>query len=505
MSEARESKPSVSTSKKVLGAGVLGLALAAPVWAAPPTSAPPAAASADIDAQTEQAIERAYDLSRAFQRVAKNVTPAVVNVTARKGGGPQGDANEGQPQQMDDLFRQFFGPQFRSGPRMPVPPRESFGSGVIVSADGYILTNNHVIEGAELVTVSTGDNAKFTAKVVGTDPATDIAVLKIEGETFPFAPLGDSEQLNVGEWVIAIGNPFSLSHTVTAGIVSAKGRVQRDLGEVQFQDFIQTDAAINPGNSGGPLLNLRGQVVGINSAILSRAGGNIGIGFAIPANLAQSVMTQLIDGGKVQRGFVGVVPQDLDDDLARSFGYSGTSGALIAEVSAGSPAEAAGLKQGDIVVRVGSRTTNNANSLRNAIAQIAPGKTAPFEVFRDGKKLTLDVKVANREESIAAAGENAEVSNSTLGVSVAELTDQVRERLRDRRAPSGVLVTKVTPGSLTAQLGLRVDDIILEVNRSRVENVEQFVNAASNLNTREGVRLTVRSRGVNQYLFIRGR
>jgi len=477
--------------RALLGAGLLGLALAGPSWARVRPPEPPAApATSDTDAATEQAIQRAYDLSAAFQRVAKNVSPTVVSITVKKVAGPGGG------QQQDEMLRRFFGPNFRSPQPQAPEVQEGSGSGVIVTADGYIVTNNHVVEGATLVTVSNGENTKFTAKVVGTDPASDIAVIKIEGESFPFSPLGDSDLLNVGEWVVAIGNPFGLNHTVTAGIVSAKGRVQPDMDRVRFQDFIQTDAAINPGNSGGPLLNLRGQVIGINSAFLSRAGGNIGIGFAIPSNLASSVMTQLIDSGKVQRGYVGIVLQDLDDDLAKSFGFRGTSGAVVAEVAADSPAEAAGLKSGDIITKVGNRSTPNVNSLRNAIAAIAPGKSAAVEVFREGKTLSLDVTVGNRDQI------SAETSGSAVGVTVADVTPEVLERLRDIRAPKGVLVTKVDPESEGARAGLRVDDLILGINRDVVSDVAEFLKAAEGIDATRGARLTVRTRGQTRYVFL---
>jgi serine protease Do len=464
------------------------------------------------DAKTEQAIARAMELSAAFEHAAEKASPAVVHIRSTKGGDDARRAGRGavpgDPNDPFEPFRRMFPDQFRAAPQ---PEVQSTGSGVIVSKDGYILTNNHVVEGAKRVEVSLGENkvSKYTAKIVGTDPATDLAVLKIEGDSFPFADLGDSDKLRVGEWVIAIGNPFDLDRTVTAGIVSAKGRVQREgqLRDVQFQDFIQTDAAVNPGNSGGPLLNLRGQVIGINSAILSAGSrGSIGIGFAIPANLARGVMDQLINSGKVERGWVGIGPQNLTEDLAKSYGFGSTEGVLVNEVAADSPADKAGIKVEDIVTKINGRTISNENSLRNAIAALAPGKTVPIEVFRAGKTETLQVTIAKRDDSVANANADEAVwpaDKGGLGVKVVPVTDEIRTQLRDRRLTSGVVISEVEPGSLAAQNGFTPGVAILGINSAGIDSLDSFRQAIANADFKRGVRLVVRANGNVSRLFIR--
>ncbi|MBY0313468.1 MAG: Do family serine endopeptidase, partial [Phycisphaerales bacterium] len=450
-----------TVSRNAFSAGVLGLALATPMLTN--------AVLAD-DKATEAAIARAMDLSLAFEHVAKTVSPAVVHITANKGGDEVRSPQRGQrgrqrqPQRspfndpnFDEMFRRFFGDQGQGdgNMRQQTPRMTSFGSGVLVTKDGYILTNNHVVEGASLVTVATEGSQKYTAKIVGTDPQTDIAVLKIEGDTFPTAEIGDSDNLKVGEWVVAIGNPFELNQTVTAGIVSAKGRSQRggSMNDVTFQDFIQTDAAINPGNSGGPLLNLHGQIVGINSAILTRTGGSIGIGFAIPANMAKNVMDQLISSGKVERGFLGIQPQDLNDDLAKSFNYGGGSGVLVSDVTSDTPAAQAGVKAGDIITKINGKPPTNADNLRNTIASMGPGKKVDLEIFRDGKAQSISATLGKRPDQLAAnadgdgdADANADATtDDKLGLTVQTLTADVAQKLGDRRAKEGVVVTDVQP------------------------------------------------------------
>ncbi|MFN0012671.1 MAG: DegQ family serine endoprotease [Phycisphaerales bacterium] len=503
-------------TRNAIKAGVLGLTLSAPMFVNP--------ALAD-DKATQDAIARAMDLSTAFEHVAKTVSPTVVHITANKGGeavttGPRG----GQPRQpqrspfndpnFDEMFRRFFGEggQGGQGGARQTPRSTSFGSGVLVTADGYVITNNHVVEGARLVTVATEGSQKYTAKVVGTDPQTDIAVLKIEGDSFPFAQIGDSDALRVGEWVVAIGNPFDLHQTVTAGIVSAKGRSQRggSMNDVTFQDFIQTDAAINPGNSGGPLLNLRGEIVGINSAILTRTGGSIGIGFAIPSNMAKNVMDQLISSGKVERGFLGIQPQDLSDDLSKSFNYTGGAGVLVSDVTAETPAAEAGVKAGDIITKINGKPPTSADNLRNTIAAIGPGKKVNLELFRDGSLQTVEATLGKRPDQIAA-GDNADpeptadtVTDEKLGLTVQTLTPDIAEKLGDRRAKQGVVITNVEPDGNGAQLGLRPGDIIIQVNRSPVADTATFNDVIKDADTRRGILLTVRRNGVTQFLSFRG-
>ncbi len=518
-------RPLRNPSRNALSAGVLGLALGAPLLT-PPLHAD--------DKATQAAIARAMDLSAAFENVAKTVSPAVVHITANKGGdegparGQQGRPRSPQPQRspfgdpnFDDMLRRFFGDQGPGdgGARPQTRRFTSFGSGVIVSRDGYILTNNHVVEGATLVTVATEASQKYTARIVGTDPQTDVAVLKIEGDAFPAADIGDSDTLKVGEWVVAIGNPFELNQTVTAGIVSAKGRSQRGgagggggLSDVTFQDVIQTDAAINPGNSGGPLLNLRGQIVGINSAILTRTGGSIGIGFAIPSNMAKNVMDQLITSGKVERGFLGVQPQDLSDDLAREFNYTGGSGVLVSDVTPDTPAAQAGVQAGDIITRVNGKAPTSADNLRNTIAAMGPGRKVDLDVFRDGKPLSLSVTLAKRPDQLAAAdgGDEPEAGaadtarSEKLGFTVENLTPELARRVGERRVNQGVVITEVDPDGAAAQLGLRAGDIIIGINRQPITGLSAFRESTANTDPRRGVLLTVRRNGVTQYLSYRG-
>jgi len=324
------------------------------------------------------------------------------------------------------------------------------GSGFLVSADGYLLTNHHVVASAGRIVVVLRDGREFVAKVIGSDPKSDVALLKVEGKDLPYLKLGDSDAMRVGEWVVAIGNPFGLSSTVTAGIVSAKGR--NSVGINDYENFIQTDAAINPGNSGGPLLNLRGEVIGINSAILSRSGANAGIGFAIPVNLAKRVQEQLRRNGKVVRGYLGVTIQELTPELAETFGTR--RGVLVADVAKGSPAERAGLQAGDVVVALGGDELKNIGALRNRVAALAPGAKAMFAVMRDGSRLEVEVTIGTRAER---------PSTMKLGFAV-----------EARRDGPGVRIKIVKPGSVAEAAGLRPGYVILKINREPVSSAEDF-------------------------------
>lgn len=327
------------------------------------------------------------------------------------------------------------------------------GSGFLVSADGYLLTNHHVVASAGRIAVVLRDGREFPAKVVGSDAKSDVALLKVEGKDLPFLKLGDSDAMRVGEWVVAIGNPFGLSSTVTAGIISAKGR--NSVGINDYEDFIQTDAAINPGNSGGPLLNLRGEVIGINSAILSRSGSNAGIGFAIPVNLAKRIQNQLRRNGKVVRGYMGVTIQELTPELAETFGTR--HGVLVAEVAKGSPADHAGLQAGDVIVALGGEDLKNIGALRNRVAALAPGAKATVVLLRDGSRRKVEVTIGTRVE---------EPSAMRLGFSI-----------EARREGPGVVVKSVKPGSIAAAAGLRPGHVILKVNREPVRSVEDFARS----------------------------
>jgi serine protease Do len=370
------------------------------------------------------------------------------------------------PAQMPDnpLFREFFGRRFGS-PDTPRAPRAGLGSGVITSADGYVVTNNHVIDGADSVRVELFDRRSFDATVVGTDPASDLALLKIEATGLPTVPLGDSEALQVGEPVMAIGNPFGLEQTVTTGIVSGTGRV---IGGGPYDDFIQTDTSINPGNSGGPLINARGQAVGINAAIFSQSGGSIGIGFAIPVNLAKPVLTQLAASGHVVRGWLGVSIQPVTPELAKGLKLSEAAGALVSSVTDGSPAAKAGLQPGDVILEYNGERVARADRLPGAVAATAAGREVPLAVMRDGKSMRLTVKVGEQPESREAASEPAKVP-ATLGLAVEPVTPRLAREmgLRDEH---GVIVRDVEADSPAAEAGLRAGDVIVEVNRQPVRS-----------------------------------
>jgi len=385
----------------------------------------------------------------------------------------------------DDFFDQFFNFGF-GNPRQQKPrerKQQGQGSGVIVSSSGQILTNNHVVEGAEQITVTLSDKREFKAKVLGTDELTDIAVIQIENEAkdLPVATLGNSDALRVGEWVIAIGNPFGLSQTVTKGIVSAKGVHQRGIAE--YENFIQTDAAINPGNSGGGLFNLSGELIGINSAILSRSGGFQGIGFAIPVNLANNIMSDLLKDGKVSRGWLGVSIQDINPSLAKALNLNPAKGALINEVFENSPAEKGGIKAGDVVRFIDGKAIENANDLRNTVATLRPGGSAEFEILRDGKTIKLKINIALRDEhNLAGAVPSSkdgkkEQSASLWGIQAAELTKAQKKEAGLSESSGGVLVTSITSKSPAEKAGLRKDDIILFANNKSIASLKDFDSA----------------------------
>lgn len=405
-----------------------------------------------------------------FATLAAHASPSVVyiKVTSVAKSGQEGPGFGGPPS----------GP-FGDSPfpfRMPPPggPRGDFrrqgsGSGFIIRNDGIVITNNHVVEDAKEILVILNDKREFTAKVLGRDPKTDLAVLKIEAKgELPVAALGDSESLQVGDWVMAIGNPFGLSNTVTAGIVSAKGR---SIGAGPYDNFIQTDASINPGNSGGPLFNERGEVVGINSAIFSQGGGNIGIGFAIPINLAKKLVPELEAHGSVTRGWLGVAIQQVTPDLAKSLGLQDAHGALVADVTSGSPAAKGGVQRGDVIVSYNSKKVVESSSLPSLVAETPVGNTVPVEVLRNGKNTTLEVKVAKLTEE-TATNENEEqgAEKSKWGLALRDLQPEEREQA-GVKANEGVLIAGIDPESPAAEANLRAGDVVLELNRVPVGSV----------------------------------
>jgi len=435
------------------------------------------AAAAPLNAQLPAAVDGTAMPSLA--PMVERTAPAVVNIATRGsvevGGG-------GHPFMDDPFFRRFF-----DMPNQPQQRREtrSAGSGVIIDADeGLVLTNAHVVDGAEEITVTLQDDRNFDAEIIGTDPGSDIALLRIDadGEGLAELKMADSSATRVGDFVVAIGNPFGLGHTVTSGIVSALGR--SGINPEGYEDFIQTDASINPGNSGGALVNLRGELVGVNSAILSRGGGNIGIGFAIPANMARSVMEQLLEFGEVRRGLLGVNIYDITPDIAEAYGIEETTGAMVSQVVPESAADKAGIEAGDIIRKVDGEAIENANALRNTIGLKRSGATVTLEILRDGKKRTIKAELG--EQARTAQLDAQEIHPGLQGAEFETLDPATP----DYEGQSGVLITSVAPGSPAAQRGLRTGDLITGVNREKVSNLADLQEHAQGrsllLNIRRG-------------------
>jgi len=425
-----------------------------------------------------------FDLRRGFADIAEQVTPAVVFIEVEstvKLGGTELRFNNPFEGLDSDLLDRLFGGRLRV-PQQREFRRSGAGSGFIISEDGYILTNNHVVNGADKIRVKLRDGTSYDAELIGTDEQTEVAVIRIQGKGLPVLPLGDAEKLRVGDWVIAIGNPYGLSETLTVGVVSAKGRSGMRITD--YEDFIQTDAAINPGNSGGPLLNVDGEVVGINTAIFSRSGGSMGIGFAVPINMAVAIKDQLIAEGRVDRGYLGVMlnPQEVDDDMAQSFGLPKRGGALIAEVQPESPAARAGLKDGDVITTVDGKPVNGNAMLRNTIAMVKPGTKVNLQLYRDGKAVNKTVEVGRLADAAglaAAAGSSvkkaADLSlNETLlrkwGFALAPLSRDEAQAL-GLNEQTGLRVTQIRENSPAARRGLEVDSVVLSVNRREVESL----------------------------------
>jgi len=436
------------------------------------------------------------DFANGFSSVLKPVLPAVVNIHSSKVVKPQNGG--GMPFFNDPFFQQFFGNQF--GQQQMRPEREqSLGSGVIITSDGTILTNNHVIDGATDIEVQLSDKREFKAKLVGTDPRTDIAVLKIDASGLPTLAIGDSSKLRVGDVVFAVGDPFGVGETATMGIVSATGR--SGLGIENYEDFIQTDAAINPGNSGGAMVDLRGNLIGINTAIATGGGeGNIGIGFAIPIDMARSVADQLVAHGKVIRGYLGLYPQDVTPEIAKQFGLSGPGGALVSEVSPDSPASKAGLKRGDVILKVNGQPVNSANDLRLRISQTPPGTDVKLQVSRDSKLLDVTVDLGEFPEKEANATPGESNGGGLQGVNVQDLSPDLAQQLNLPAGIHGVVVSDVDPAS-PAAAELQRGDVIQEVNHKPISNVEQYKQAVSAAGD-QPVLLLVDRGGVTQYVVV---
>jgi serine protease Do len=482
----------------LLGGGVLLFhgSSGTPTWAA--ASDPPAAALA-----------AANDLSAAFRYASERVIPSVVTIrtvavtepsTSSRGSAPA------IPEEFEPLLKRFFGEDLpRFDLRTPRPFRqEGMGSGVIIDPSGVILTNNHVVGGGAKVKVIVRlhDGREFTAEDVKSDPKTDLAIVRIEGAgTLPAAPLGDSDAMQIGDWVLAIGNPFGLSHSVTAGIISAKSR---GMGITEREDFLQTDAAINPGNSGGPLVNLRGEVIGINTAISTRGGGSDGVGFAVPINLARWVGTQLVEKGSVQRAFLGLSIQQVSSDLSKQFGLNAVQGALVTEVRPDSAAAKAGVQVGDVVVEFDGRPIHDPRDLQNVVERSSLDQPHKLTVLRNGERLTLDVKLQPMPQTLTASRDSAEPAPSEfgdLGLEVATLTPEVAEQLGMSGA-TGVVITSVAGGSLAEELGLREGMVITRVGRKEIHSVEDFRDAVKDADLKTGLLLLVRTAEGSRFIVL---
>lgn len=462
------------------------------------------AAENDFTESEQRGIEQLSSLSKAFAAIARRVSPAVVYVQTETEVEMQRNPFGNDPFfkrfENDPFFKRFF--QDRNGSPNPRKfQQRALGSGFIFdSKNGYIVTNNHVVRNAKKITVRLADNREFTAKIIGTDPDTDLAVIQISGANLPSVTLGDSDKLEVGNWVLAIGNPFGLSHTVTSGIISAKGR--SGVGVASYENFIQTDAAINPGNSGGPLINIKGEVIGINTAIASRSGGNMGIGFAIPINMAKRISSQLIQGGKVVRGQIGVYIQDLDAELAKRFSLKEPEGVLVSEVIPDSPADKGGIKSGDIIIEFDGKKIKNGNDLRHRVANTPVGKKVMLVVIRAGKKTKLSMQIEERA-NIAERNEKPELQNSNnLGFAVQLLTPELARRLGYDEKESGVVVSEIVPGS-PASGKLNVGDVIKEVDRIPIRSLGDYKKAMSKADKKKGVMFLVKPReGRQQFVII---
>jgi serine protease Do len=482
---------------------ILALVVAVLGWnVSRPTAAGAAAGSSGAVARVvlppplpepDRAVPQSVD---SYADLVARVAPAVVTVRAER----MVRAPQQFPFFNDPFFRDFFGDRMpRQAPEQEERRQQGLGSGVLVRNDGYIVTNHHVIDGAEEIRVEMSDRRVLSAKLVGSDPPSDLAVLKVEGQDFPTLTLGETERVRVGDVVLAIGNPLGIGQTVTQGIISAKGR-STGLGSGSFEDFLQTDAPINRGNSGGALVNTRGELVGINSQILSPSGGNIGIGFAIPANMARDVMEQLINEGSVRRGLLGVTVQPITSELAASLKLPAVSGAIVAAVSPDSAADKAGVRRGDVITEVNGQPVDDSNSLRNQVARLRPGTKAELTVIRDGKERTLAATLDELPVEGATTGERrGERQGDGLGLSVEPLTPQMANRLGVKG--DGVVVSRVEPGSPGARAGIRQRDVIEEVNGQTVRSAAEFRKALEASGDRPALVLLTRE-GQSLYLTI---
>ncbi len=435
------------------------------------------------------------ETSKAFSEIVGAVSPAVVNISSTK-------TMQKQRAPFDELF-DFLNP-FPDG-RSKKWKEQSLGSGVIVTSDGYIVTNNHVIEKADDIRVMFVDKRSYKAKIVGSDSKTDIAIIKIEANNLPVLTWGDSDTLQVGEFVLAIGNPFGFSNTVTMGIVSAMGRT--DVGIADYENFIQTDAAINPGNSGGPLVNMKGELVGINTAIFSKTGGYQGIGFAVSSNMVKSVIDQLIQKGKVVRGWIGVTIQELTPEIAQKFGMKIAEGVLITEIAKGGPAHAAGLIRGDVITEFNGKKIKDASLLRNMVAQSEINKQVKLKIFRQGQEMNIMITVRELPSDgvqmipSSSSGETFNTdANALSGITVMDINPSIAKQLRIDGDEKGVVIVKIQHGSLVEDSGIRKGDVIQEIDRQRINNLNDFNKAVSHIKSDSAVLLFINRGGKKFYV-----
>lgn len=453
--------------------------------------------------------DAARELSKAFSSAAKAATPAVVSVRVEKTvqvgslsrPGRGFGFNDPFGQFGDDFLRRFFGDE---APQRQSPRKYSErgqGSGFIISEDGYILTNNHVVGDVDKITVELQDGRVFDdAKLVGTDPDSEVALIKIEGRGFPVLPLGDSAKMEIGDWVIAIGNPFGLSETVTVGVVSAVGR--SNVRIAAYENFIQTDAAINPGNSGGPLINLDGEVIGINTAIVSQSGGYMGIGFAIPINMAKAIEEQLRDSGKVSRGYLGLLAQDVTAEMVEPLGMKEPGGVVVARVERGSPAEKGGLKVQDIILELNGKKVESYDAFRNEVAAMKPGTKVRLTVSRDGRSEELAMTLGERPSTAALKEQPAQESKEALGIEVQDLTKDLAEQF-GYPLGEGVIVSAVVPGGPAAEEGIQAGDLIASVDRKSVSSVEEFTATVKKASKNGKVLLLVKRGEMSQFVVVK--
>jgi len=476
---------------------ILGVVVGALLfWQMGPQSYPAALAVESnaplISHDAGQAPASLHDLNDAFVNICDKTSPAVVTVFTEKVLKVNQMAN---PFAFNSPFDGFFGDFFGQQPREQQKPKEreyhqrGMGSGVIISDDGYILTNNHVIADADTIQVRMGKKKTYPAKVIGTDPKTDIALLKIKAKHLPTIKIGDSDKLRVGEWVLAIGSPLSenLDHTVTSGIVSAKGR--SNLGLADYEDFIQTDAAINPGNSGGALVNIDGELVGINAAIVSQSGGFQGIGFAVPINMAKQVMQSLLKNGTVVRGYLGVYIQDVNETMAKALNLPEPSGALVADITKDSPGDKAGLQHGDVIIELNGEKVSSSTDLRNAIASMAPDTKVTLKILRDGDEKILHAKLGQLEKEKATPQTKQRIEKK-LGFDVVTFNKQLAEKYQLDRSLKGVVITTIRSDQ-AYRAGLKEGDLIVSVNRQAVKNIDDFDKAVRNLQKGDAILMRV--------------